>query len=51
MRVAEKRGEEREMIIFHLIWMFLKLCKGRRIINHSFYLDVLKIRMEKIKYI
>ena len=34
------------MIILHLIWMFLKLVKGKRIISSSSYLDVLKIRTE-----
>ena len=34
------------MIIFHLVWMFLKLIRGERVINPSSYLDVLKIRIE-----
>ena len=34
------------MILFHLIWMFLKLVRGKGVINSSLYLDVLKIRME-----
>ena len=35
------------MIILYLVWMFLKLVRGKRVINHSSCLDVLKIRMEK----
>ena len=35
------------MVIFHLIWMFLKLVWGKGLISHSSYLDVLKIRMER----
>ena len=35
------------MIIFYLVWMFLKLVRGKGVINPSPYLDVLKIRMEK----
>ena len=34
------------MVILHLIWMFLKLVRGKRIISSSSYLDVLKIRTE-----
>ena len=29
-----------------LVWMFLKLVKGKGLISPSSYLDVLKIRME-----
>ena len=35
------------MIIFHLVWMFLKLVRGKGVISHFSCLDVLKIRMEK----
>ena len=34
------------MVPLHLVWMFLKLVKGKRVISHSPCLDVLKIRME-----
>ena len=34
------------MVPLHLVWMFLKLVRGNRVISHSLYLDVLKIRME-----
>ena len=34
------------MILLHIIWMFLKLVKGNKVISHSPYLDVLKIMME-----
>ena len=41
------------MVIFHLVWMFLKLVRGpllsspgKGVISHSSYLDVLKIGME-----
>ena len=34
------------MIPLHLVWMFLKLVKGKRVISPSPSLDVLKIRME-----
>ena len=34
------------MIILNLIWMFLKLVKGKGVISPSSYLDVLKIRIE-----
>ena len=34
------------MVTIHLIWMFLKLVREKRIISSSSYLDVLKIRME-----
>ena len=33
-------------VILHLIWMFLKLVRGKGVISPSSYLDVLKIRME-----
>ena len=35
------------MVPLHLVWMFLKLVKGKRVINPSPYLDVLKIKMER----
>ena len=44
-RVVERRVKE--IVILYLIWMFLKLVRGKRIISHSSYLDILKIRMEK----
>ena len=34
------------MVPLHLVWMFLKLVRGKGVISHSPYLDVLKIRME-----
>ena len=34
------------MVIPRLVWMFLKLVRGRGVINLSSCLDVLKIRME-----
>ena len=40
------------MIILHLIWMFLKLVRAKRIISHSSCFDVLKIMMEmRINYL
>ena len=35
------------MIILHLIWMFLKLVRGKRVVSTFSCFDVLKIRMEK----
>ena len=35
------------MVILHLIWMFLKLVKGKGVISPSSCLDVLKIRRER----
>ena len=35
------------MVILHLIWMFLKLVRRKRVISHSSCLDVLKIRRER----
>ena len=35
------------MVIFYLVWMFLKLVREKGVISHSSYLDVLKIRMER----
>ena len=43
----ERGGEERGIIPLYLIWMFLKLVRGKGVINPSFYLDVLKIRRER----
>ena len=34
------------MVPLHLVWMFLKLVRGKVVISHSLCLDVLKIRME-----
>ena len=34
------------MVIFHLIWMFLKLVREKGVISHFSYLDVLKIKIE-----
>ena len=34
------------MVSLHLVWMFLKLVKGKGVISPSPCLDVLKIRME-----
>ena len=34
------------MIPLHLVWMFLKLVRGNRVISHSPCLDVLKIMMK-----
>ena len=34
------------MIILHLIWMFLKLVRGKGVISHYSCLCVLKIMME-----
>ena len=35
------------MVILHLIWMFLKLVRRKRVISRSSYLNVLKIRRER----
>ena len=35
------------MVSLHLVWMFLELVRGKGVISHSPYLDVLKIRMER----
>ena len=34
------------MVPLHLVWMFLKLIRGKRVISPSPCLDVLKIRMK-----
>jgi len=34
------------MIPLHLVWMFLKLVRGKEVISLSPYFDVLKIRIE-----
>ena len=33
------------IVMLHLIWIFLKLVRGKEVISHSSCLDVLKIRM------
>ena len=35
------------MIPLYLVWMYLKLVRGKRVISHSSYLDILKIRKER----
>ena len=35
------------MVILHLVWMFLKLVRGNRVISPFSCLDILKIRMER----
>ena len=35
------------MIPLHLVWMFLKLVRGKGVISSSPCLDVLKIRIER----
>ena len=35
------------MIIFHLVWMFLKLIRENVVINHFSCLDILKIKMKR----
>ena len=35
------------MVPLHLVWMFLKLVRGKGVISHSPCLDVLKIRIER----
>ena len=35
------------MVSLHLVWMFLKLIRGKGVISPSPCLDVLKIRMER----
>ena len=37
------------MIPLYLVWMFLKLARGKGVSNPSSFLDVLKIRMERGK--
>ena len=34
------------MVILHLVWMYLKLVRGKRVISYSSYFDVLRIRRE-----
>ena len=34
------------MVILHLVWMFLKLIRGKRVISPSSCLDILKIMIE-----
>ena len=43
----ERGGKQREMISLYLVWMFLKLVRGKGVISSSSYLDVLKIRRER----
>ena len=40
-------GELSEMIILHLIWMFLKLVRGKGVISPSSCLDILKIMKKR----
>ena len=35
------------MVSLHLVWMFLKLVRGKGVISPSLCLDVLKIRIER----
>ena len=35
------------MVPLYLVWMFLKLVRGKGVISPSLCLDVLKIRIEK----
>ena len=35
------------MISLHLVWMFLKLVRGKGVISPSPCLNILKIRMER----
>ena len=35
------------MVILHVVWMFLKLVRGKGVISPSSCLDILKIRMER----
>ena len=35
------------MVPLHLVWIFLKLVRGKEVISSSPCLDVLKIRMER----
>ena len=35
------------MVILYLVWMFLKLVRGKGVINTSSCLDILKIRIER----
>ena len=40
-------GRVEGMILLYLVWMFLKLVRGKGVISPSLCLDVLKIRMER----
>ena len=42
----QRGGKQRRIVILHLVWMFLKLVKGKGAISPSSCLDVLKIKME-----
>ena len=35
------------MVSLYLVWMFLKLVRGKRVISPSSYFDVLKIKIER----
>ena len=35
------------MVILLIVWMFLKLVRGKGVISHSSYFDILKIKMER----
>ena len=35
------------MVILLIVWMFLKLVKGKGVISHSSCFDILKIKMER----
>ena len=35
------------MVIFYLVWIFLKLVRGKGVVSPSSCLDVLKIKMER----
>ena len=43
----QRGGEQRGMVILHLVWMFLKLVRGKGVISPSSYLDILKMRRER----
>ena len=44
--VEQWGGEQRRIIALYLVWMFLKLVRGKGVITHFSCLDVLKIRRE-----
>ena len=53
---GERRGVERRRVVerrvelngpLYLVWMFLKLVRGKGVINHFSSLDVLKFWMER----
>ena len=43
----EREESKGEWFPLHLVWMFLKLVRGNRVISFSPYLDVFKIKMER----